>query len=60
MDSDNYEAFIEGNLVSGVYKALDRLEEHDPETVNDPWFNLLGNTLDTILTPHIEKAYKER
>ena len=59
MDEDDYEEFIEGDLFSALYKALDRLEELDPETGNEPWFKLLESAVDKTLAPHIEKARKK-
>ena len=55
MDDDDY---IEGDFFSAIYLALDRLEELDPATRNEPWFKLLETTVDKTLAPHIEKARK--
>lgn len=56
MDDD----FIEDDFFSALYVALDRLEELDPATRNEPWFKLLETTVEKTLAPHIEKAHKAR
>ena len=55
MDDD----FIEDDFFSALYVALDRLEELDPATRNEPWFKLLESAVDKTLAPHIEKARKK-
>ena len=60
MDDDDYEGFIEGDIFSALYLALDRLEELDPEAGNEPWFKLLESTVDKTLAPHFEKAFSAR
>ena len=57
MDSDD--DFIEDDFYSALYVALDRLEELDPATRNEPWFKLLESAVDKTLAPDIEKAYRE-
>lgn len=52
MDSDD--DFIEDDFYSALYVALDRLEELDPATRNEPWFKLLETTVDKTLAPDIE------
>lgn len=56
MDDDGYEGFIEDDFFSAIYVALDRLEELDPSSAKEPWFQLIGATVDKILAPHIEKV----
>ena len=57
MDSDD--DFIEDDFDSALYVALDKLEELDPTTRNEPWFKLLESAVDKTLAPHIEKARKK-
>jgi hypothetical protein len=44
------------DLFSALYKALDRLEELDPNAPNEEWFQLLEDTASKILAPHFEKV----
>ena len=54
------DGYIEDDFFNALYVALDRLEEPDPETRNEPWFKLLESGVDKTLAPHIEKAYREK
>jgi len=51
--------FIQGDLISTIYCALDRLEELDPESVKEPWFQLVEKSVGQILAPRLEAAYLE-
>ena len=45
IDMDSDDNFIEDDFFSAMYVALDRLEELDPTTRNEPWFKLLENAI---------------
>ena len=44
------------DLISAIYKALDRLEELDPTVSREEWFKLIEQTVDKALAPHDKKV----
>ncbi|TDG13978.1 hypothetical protein E2F43_10820 [Seongchinamella unica] len=58
MNDDDEQGWIDGDLASALYVALDRLEELDPEARKEPWFKYLEKAVDRTLTPAVEKAFK--
>ena len=60
MDGDDYEGWLEGDLASALYVALDRLEELDPESRKEPWFKYLEKTLDKTLFKQTEVTVDSR
>jgi hypothetical protein len=44
------------DLFAALYKALDRLEELDPNAPNEEWFKLLENTASEMMAPHFRKV----
>lgn len=51
---DDYEGWIEGDLYSALYVALDRLEELDPSVRQEEWFKYLEKTVDRDLAVAIK------
>ena len=51
---DDYEGWVEGDLPSAIYAALDKLERLDPSTKDEPWFQFLGKSVGQTLAPHLK------
>ncbi|WP_165787064.1 hypothetical protein [Pseudohalioglobus lutimaris] len=51
---DEYEGWVEGDLLSAIYVALDRLEELDPNCRKEPWFRYLEKAVDMRLAREIK------
>ncbi|WP_157976365.1 hypothetical protein [Parahaliea mediterranea] len=41
-------------LAEAVYIALDKLEQLDPATVQEPWFRLIEKTVDKVIAANTE------
>ena len=52
---DEYEGWLEGDLLSAIYVALDRLEELDPDCRTEAWFRYLEKAVDMRLAKKIRR-----
>jgi hypothetical protein len=54
---DDYESWKEGDRVSAIYAALDRLEELYPAVLEEPWYQFPEKAVDDAVKGAVQELH---